>query len=131
MPYSFSICPIAPLIMCFDLRFRSMCRKIIISFLYHRIFVFKILLKYFCCSISCQYYVIQHRLNVCLKKAFFKSHSLSLITNNVKGIQSSKKRLKLLQYFKEKIGLIGQNILQVSFNADLTKFSFRIPFKNW
>ena len=29
--------------------------------------------------------------------------SLSFITNNVKGIQSSEKRLKLIQYFKDKI----------------------------
>ena len=29
-------------------------------------------------------------------------NSLSFITNDVKGIQSSKKRLKLMQYFKDK-----------------------------
>ena len=33
----------------------------------------------------------------------FPNISLSFITSNVKGIQSCKKRLKLIQYFKEKI----------------------------
>ena len=37
---------------------------------------------------------------------------LSFITNNVKGIQSYKKRLKLIQYFKEKIGSTGVLFLQ-------------------
>ena len=40
------------------------------------------------------------------------NNSLSLITNNVKGIQSSKKRLKLMQYFKDKIGSTGLLFLQ-------------------
>ena len=30
------------------------------------------------------------------------NNSLNFITNNVKGIQSSKKKLKLIQYFKDK-----------------------------
>ena len=38
--------------------------------------------------------------------------SLSFITNNVKGIQPSKKRLKLMQYFKDKIGSTGVLFLQ-------------------
>ena len=38
--------------------------------------------------------------------------SLNFITNNVKGIQSSKKRLKLMQYFKDKIGSTGVLFLQ-------------------
>ena len=33
------------------------------------------------------------------------SKSLSFTTNNVKGIQSSKKRLKLIQHLKDKVGL--------------------------
>ena len=40
------------------------------------------------------------------------SKSLSFITNNVKRIQSSKKRLKLIQYFKDKIGSTGILFLQ-------------------
>ena len=39
-------------------------------------------------------------------------NSLSFITNNVKGIQSSKKGLKLMQYFKDKIGSTGVLFLQ-------------------
>ena len=38
--------------------------------------------------------------------------SLSFITNNVKGTQSSKMRLKLIQYFRDKIGSSGVLFLQ-------------------
>ena len=48
------------------------------------------------------------------------SKSLSFITNNVKGIQSSKKRLKLIQYFKDKIGSTGVLFLQEThFNSKI------------
>ena len=40
------------------------------------------------------------------------NNSVSFITNNVKGMQSSKKRLKLMQYFKDKIGSNGVLFLQ-------------------
>ena len=40
------------------------------------------------------------------------NNSVSFITNNVKGMQSSKKRLKLMQYFKYKIGSTGVLFLQ-------------------
>ena len=42
----------------------------------------------------------------------FSNISLSFVTNNVKGIQSYKRRLKLIQYFKEKIGSTGVLFLQ-------------------
>ena len=42
----------------------------------------------------------------------FPNISLSFITNNVKVIQSFKKRLKLMQHFKEKIGPTGVLFLQ-------------------
>ena len=42
----------------------------------------------------------------------FPNISLSFITNNVKGIQSYKKRLKLIQYFKEKMGSTAVLFLQ-------------------
>ena len=46
--------------------------------------------------------------------------SLSFITNNVKGIQSSIKRLKLIQYFKDKIGSTGVLFLQEThFNSKI------------
>ena len=38
--------------------------------------------------------------------------SLIFITKKVKGLQSSKKRLKLIQYFKDKIGSTGVLFLQ-------------------
>ena len=38
--------------------------------------------------------------------------NLSFITNNVKGIQSNKKRLKLIEYFKSKITAHGILFLQ-------------------
>ena len=38
--------------------------------------------------------------------------SLNLITENVKEIQPSKKRLKWIQYFKDKIGFTGVLFLQ-------------------
>ena len=40
------------------------------------------------------------------------NNSVSFITNNVKGMQSSKKRLKLMQYFEDKIGSTGVLFLQ-------------------
>ena len=40
------------------------------------------------------------------------NNSLSFITNNVKGMQSSKKRLKSMQYFKDRIGPTGVLFLQ-------------------
>ena len=40
------------------------------------------------------------------------NNKLSFIINNVKGIQSLKKRLKLIQYFKSKIGSCGLLFLQ-------------------
>ena len=42
----------------------------------------------------------------------FSNNSLSFITNNVKGMQSYKKRLKLIQYFKDKIVSTGVLFLQ-------------------
>ena len=35
------------------------------------------------------------------------NNKLSFITNNVKGMQSLKKRLKLIQYFKRRVGPCG------------------------
>ena len=40
------------------------------------------------------------------------NNKLSFITNNVKGIQSLRIRLRLIQYFKGKIGLCGLLFLQ-------------------
>ena len=40
------------------------------------------------------------------------NNKLSFITNNVKGIQLLQKRLKLIQYFKSKIGSCRLLVLQ-------------------
>ena len=40
------------------------------------------------------------------------NNKLRFITNNVKGIQSFRKRLKLVQYFKSKTGVCGLLFLQ-------------------
>ena len=40
------------------------------------------------------------------------NNKLSFITNNIKGVQSLRKRLKLIQYFKSKIRLYGLLFLQ-------------------
>ena len=40
------------------------------------------------------------------------NNTLSFITNNLKGMQSPKKRLKLIQYFKGKTGPCGLLFLQ-------------------
>ena len=43
-------------------------------------------------------------------------NSANSITNNVKGMQPSKKRLKLMQYFKDKIGSNGVVFLQDTYS---------------
>ena len=42
--------------------------------------------------------------------------SLSFVTNNDKRIQSSKKRLKLIECFKDKIGSTGILFLQETYS---------------
>ena len=56
--------------------------------------------------------------------------SLSFITNNVKGIQSSKKRLKLIQYFKDKIGSTGVLFLQETHSNNKIKQEWKEDFKD-
>ena len=55
--------------------------------------------------------------------------SLSFITNNVKGIQSSKKRLKLIQYFKDKIGSTGVLFLQETHSNSKIEQKWKEDFK--
>ena len=55
--------------------------------------------------------------------------SLSFITNNVKGIQSFKKRLKLIQYFKDKIGSIGVLFLQETHSNSKIEQKWKEDFK--
>ena len=55
--------------------------------------------------------------------------SLSFITNNVEGIQSSKKRLKLIQYFKGKIVSTGVLFLQETHSHSKMEQKWKEDFK--
>ena len=57
LPSFLSICTIAPLIICFDLKFRTMFSKITTFLSYNCISVFIILLQIFFRSVSCQYFL--------------------------------------------------------------------------
>ena len=57
------------------------------------------------------------------------SKSLSFISNNIRGIKPSKKRLKLIQYFKDKIGLIGELFLQETHSNSKIKQKWKEDFK--
>ena len=57
------------------------------------------------------------------------NNSLSFITNNVKGMQSSKKRLKLMQYFKDKIGSNGVLFLQETHSDSKVEQKWKEDFK--
>ena len=59
----------------------------------------------------------------------FANISLSFITNNVKVIQSYKKRLKLVQHFKEKIGPTGVLFLQEAHSSSKVAQEWEEDFK--
>ena len=59
----------------------------------------------------------------------FPNKSLSFITNNVKGIQPSKKRLKLIQYFKDKIGSTEVLFLQETHSNSKMEQKWKEDFK--
>ena len=58
------------------------------------------------------------------------SSSLSFDTNSVKGIQSSTKRLKLMQYFKGKIGSAGLLFLQETHSDSKVEQKWKADFKD-
>ena len=58
----------------------------------------------------------------------FSNISLSFITNNIKGIQSHKKRLKLAQYFKENLGSTGVLFLQETHSSSKVKQKLKEDF---
>ena len=60
----------------------------------------------------------------------FPNISLSFITNNVNGTQSYKKRLKLIQYFKEKIGSTGALFLQETRTSSKVEQKWKEDFKH-
>ena len=57
------------------------------------------------------------------------NNSVSFITNNVKGMQSFKKRLKLMQYFKDKIGSTGVLFLQETHSDSKVEQKWKEDFK--
>ena len=59
----------------------------------------------------------------------FRNIILSFITNNAKGIQSYKKRLKLIQYLKEKIGSTGVLFLQEAHSSSKVEQKWKEYFK--
>ena len=42
-------------------------------------------------------------LTVLSKYSMTSSNNLTLLTNNIKGLESSKKRIKLIEYFRSKL----------------------------
>ena len=58
------------------------------------------------------------------------NNSLSFITNNVKRMQSSKKRSKLMQYFKDKIGYTGVLFLQETHSESKVEQKWKEDFKS-
>ena len=59
----------------------------------------------------------------------FPNISLSFSTNNVKGIQSYKNRLKLIEYFIEKIGSTGVLFLQETHSSSKVEQKWKEDFK--
>ena len=59
-----------------------------------------------------------------------QNNSLRFITNNVIGMQSSKKRSELMQYFKDKIGSTGVLFLQKSHSDSKVKQKLKEDFKS-
>ena len=57
-----------------------------------------------------------------------RNKSVTFITNNVKGMQSSKKRLKLMQYFK--IGSNGVLFLQDTHSDSKVEQKWKKDFKS-
>ena len=57
------------------------------------------------------------------------NNSVSFITNNVKGMQSSKKRLKVMQYFKDKIASNGVLFLQKTHSDSKVEQKWKKDFK--
>ena len=105
-----------------------MFSKITTSLLYNSISVFIILLQIFFLfnflSVFCNSIPVKVLMISC-----FQTLVLSFITNNVKGIQSYKKRLKLIQYFKEKIGSTGVLFLQETHSSSKVEQKWKEDFK--
>ena len=57
------------------------------------------------------------------------SNQINMISNNVNGIQSTKKRLKMIQYFKNKLLPQGIFFLQEIHSTESNEASWRDEFK--
>ena len=57
------------------------------------------------------------------------NNSVSFSTNNINGMQSSKKRLKLMQYFKDKTGSTGVLFLQETYSDSKVEQKWKEDFK--
>ena len=93
LPFLFLICGNAPLITCFVLRSKIMFDNFTFSLMYYNNFVFKIVAKILLFPLLLRNLKVFEALN----HLMLSNNKLSFITNNFKGMQSLKKRLKLLQ----------------------------------
>ena len=107
LPFFFLISGNLPLIACFVLRSKIIFNNFTFSLMYYNNFVLKIIVKICLFPLLCNLKVIW-----ALNDLMLPNNKLTFVTNNVKGIQSFRKRLKLIQYFKSKIGPWGLLILQ-------------------
>ena len=92
----------------FVLTSKIIFNKSTFSLMYYNNFVFKIVGKILLFPLLLRNLIVIWALN----DLMLPNNKLSFITNNVKEIQSLKKRLKLIQYFKSKIGPCGLLFLQ-------------------
>ena len=107
----FFISGIAPLITCYELKFKNIFKKFISSFMNFSYSAFQILLQIL---VLFNFLTVIYNLitvNVLIVSCY-QTKVRVFITNNIKGMRSSKKRLKLMQYFNDKIGSNGVLFLQ-------------------
>ena len=81
---------------CFALRSKIIFTNFAFSLMYYNNFVFKIVAKILLFPLVLRNLKVIWALN----DLILSNNKLSFITNNVIGIQSLKKRLNLIQYFK-------------------------------
>ena len=107
----FSISGIAPLITCYDLQFKNIFERFISFFMYFSYSAFQILLQILVLfnflTVICNLITVNVLIVSCCQTIVWV-----FITNNVKGIQLSKKRLKPMQCFTDKTGSNGVLFLQ-------------------
>ena len=109
-----------------------MFRKITTSLSYNSISAFVISLQIFFCSVSCQYFYNLMSVKVlmisCLQ-TFKRFKRLNFITNNVKECNLIKRDQKLIQYFKENIGLTRVLFLEENHSSSKVEQKRKKDFK--